>query len=47
LADVEHRRWINNEVLIALKEQGFDEVAAKKIIAAIAKNQIPHVSIKY
>lgn len=46
-ADVEHRRWINNEVLIALKEQGFDEVAAKKIIAAIAKNQIPHVSIKY
>lgn len=47
LADVEHRRWINNEVLIALKEQGFDESAAKKIIAAIAKNQIPHVSIKY
>lgn len=47
LADVEHRRWINNEVLIALKEQGFDEPAAKKIIAAIAKNQIPHVSIKY
>ncbi|WDE17133.1 hypothetical protein KMZ14_06250 [Acinetobacter schindleri] len=47
LADVEHRRWINNEVLIALKEQGFDEVVAKKIITAIAKNQIPHVSIKY
>jgi len=47
LADVEHRRWINNEVLMALKEQGFDEAAAKKIIAAIAKNQIPHVSIKY
>lgn len=47
LADKEHRRWINNEVLMALKEQGFDEAAAKKIIAAIAKNQIPHVSIKY
>ncbi len=46
-ADIEHRRWINNEVLIALKSQGFDEANAKKIISVIAKNQIPHVSIKY
>lgn len=46
-ADIEHRRWINNEVLIALKFQGFDEANAKKIISVIAKNQIPHVSIKY
>ena len=46
-ADVEHRRWINNEALIAFKSNGVDEAIAKQVIAAIAKNQIPHISIKY
>lgn len=46
-ADVEHRRWINNEALIGFTSQGFNDDIAKKIIAVIAKNQIPHVSIKY
>lgn len=46
-ADVEHRRWINNEALIAFKNNGLDEAIAKQVIAVIAKNQIPHISIKY
>ncbi|MFU8928329.1 hypothetical protein, partial [Acinetobacter puyangensis] len=47
LANVEHIRSINNEILDKFCEIGLDEVQAKAVITAIAKNQIPHVSIKY
>ena len=47
LANVEHMRSINNEILNKLCEIGLDEGQAKAVITAIAKNQIPHVSVKY
>lgn len=47
LADVEHRRTINNAILSKLMEIGLDEEQGKEVIAALAKNQVPHVSIKY
>lgn len=47
-ANVEHMRTINNEALNAISlTGGVDIEAAKLIVIAIAKNQIPHVSIKY
>lgn len=47
-ANVEHMRTINNEALNALSLiGGVDADTAKLIVIAIAKNQIPHVSIKY
>lgn len=47
-ANVEHMRTINNEALNAISLiGGVDADAAKLIVIAIAKNQIPHVSIKY
>ncbi|NAR86442.1 hypothetical protein [Acinetobacter haemolyticus] len=47
LANVEHMRSINNEILNKLCEIGLDEGQAKAVITAIARNQIPNVSIKY
>jgi len=47
LANVEHMRSINNEILNKLCEIGLDEGQAKAVITAIARNQIPHVSVKY
>ena len=47
LANVEHMRSINQEILNKLCEIGLDEGQAKAVITAIAKNQIPNVSIKY
>lgn len=50
LADVEHRRKINNEAFNAILDLNLGvihEEQVKKIIGAIAKGLIPHVSIKY
>ena len=47
LANVEHMRKINNDVLQALISVGLSEDLAKAAIKAIAKNKIPHTSIKY
>ena len=47
LANVEHMRSINQEILNKLCEIGLDEDQAKAVITAIARNQIPNVSIKY
>ncbi|HIQ35480.1 MAG TPA: hypothetical protein EYH52_12815 [Acinetobacter venetianus] len=47
LANVEHMRSINQEILNKLCAIGLDESQAKAVITAIARNQIPHVSIKY
>ena len=48
-ADVEHRRQINREAFDAIQALclGIPEAQIKELIGAIAKNQIPHVSIKY
>lgn len=47
MANVEHMRTINQEILNKLCEIGLDEGQAKAVITAIARNQIPNVSIKY
>lgn len=47
LANVEHMRSINQEILNKLCSIGLDEGQAKAVITAIARNQIPNVSIKY
>jgi hypothetical protein len=47
LANVEHMRSINQEILNKLCAIGLDEDQAKAVITAIARNQIPNVSIKY
>ena len=47
LANVELVKAINNEALNAIVIMGFSEEQAKAVITAIAKNRIPHISIKY
>ncbi len=47
LANVEHMRSINQEILNKLCAIGLDEGQAKAVITAIARNQIPNISIKY
>jgi septal ring factor EnvC (AmiA/AmiB activator) len=47
MANVEHMRTTNQEILNKLCEIGLDEGQAKAVITAIARNQIPNVSIKY
>lgn len=49
LANVEHMRTINREVFAAIESLslGIRGAQIKELITAIAKNQIPHVSIKY
>ena len=46
-ANTEHMRQINNDVLSALMTLDLNEDQAKSIIKAIAKNEVPHVIIKY
>lgn len=46
-ANIEHMRQINNDVLSSLLKSGISEDQAKSIITMIAKNEVPHVSIKY
>lgn len=48
-ANVEHMRTINREAFSAIKglSLGIPEAQIKELITAIAKNQIPHISIKY
>lgn len=46
-ADTENRRTKNNEILGAMVSAGISASAAKSIIFAIAKNQIPHIQINY
>jgi len=47
LANKEHMRSINREILNKFCEIGLDEGQAKAVITAIANNQDPHVSVKY
>lgn len=47
LANVEHMRKINNDILSALITTGITEDQAKAVIKLIAKNEVPCVSIKY
>lgn len=46
-ANKRHRAKINNEAKAELIKLGITEDQAKNVITAIAKNQIPNVSIKY
>ena len=46
-ANIEHMRQINNDILSSLIKTGISEDQAKAIITMIAKNEVPHVSIKY
>jgi colicin import membrane protein len=45
--DKAHRAKLNNEALAALTALGVDAELGKAVIAAIAKGEIPHVSIEY
>ena len=47
LANVEHIRKINNDVLSVIVQTGITEEQAKAIIKMIAKNEVPHVKINY
>lgn len=49
LANREHMRSIHQEVLAAMLglNTGLSDIQIKDLITAIAKNQIPHISIKY
>ena len=47
LANVEHMRKINNDVLSVIVQTGITEEQAKAIIKMIAKNEVPHVKINY
>lgn len=47
-ADKEHRKAINNEALDAFIVKGIlNEATAKQVLTAIAKGEIPHISIEY
>ena len=46
-ANIEHMRQIDNDVFSSLVKTGISEDQAKAIITMIAKNEVPHVSIKY
>ena len=46
-ADVEHRRTINNAILMDLMGLGIDEDKAINLIKQIASNKIEHLSINY
>lgn len=45
--DVQHRKDINNEAVSALVAAGIDSDIAKEVVIAIAKKQIPNVTISY
>jgi hypothetical protein len=42
-----HKKAVNQEILAALIANGLDDVAGKAVIVAVAKNQIPHMTINY
>ncbi|MBE9515979.1 MAG: hypothetical protein IME93_03260 [Proteobacteria bacterium] len=46
-ADKQHRAKINNAAVDALVSIGVSKAQAKEVVTAIAKNQIPHISISY
>ena len=46
-ADVEHRRAINQEIVLGLIEAGLSEKQAQKVIVAVVGGMVKHVSIKY
>ncbi|MCG8709226.1 cell envelope biogenesis protein TolA [Brenneria sp. 4F2] len=46
-SDINNRKKVNNEALGALLKIGITEDMAKKIITAIAKNEIPNIQINY
>ena len=46
-ADKTHRQKINNEALSALVKAGVTEETGKLIVVAVAKGEIPHISIRY
>lgn len=46
-ADKENQRTINNNVLSALINLGIDPMVGKTLIEAMAKGQIPHVTVNY
>jgi hypothetical protein len=46
-ADKKHRAQFNNEALAALVSLGLDEAVAKTAIAAIARGDVPHITINY
>jgi hypothetical protein len=45
--DKKHRAKINNEALAALTSFGVEAELGKAVIAAIARGEIPHISIEY
>lgn len=45
--DKAHRAKLNNEALAALTALGVETELAKAVIAAIARGEVPHVSIEY
>jgi len=47
LANINHRKQINNETLKSFTDNGIDEDCAKSVMALIAKGLIKNVSIKY
>ena len=46
-ANIEHKRQIHNDILQKFIELGLNEDQAELVITAIAKNEVPHTSIKY
>lgn len=46
-ANRKHAAKVNNEILAALLDLGISEADGKKVVSAIAKRVIPHVSISY
>lgn len=46
-ANKRHVAKINREAIAAITKLGFDEESGKAIVAAIAKGDVPHVSISY
>ncbi len=47
MADLEHRKTINNSAKSGIMALGFSCEAAEKLIVAIAKGQINHITINY
>jgi len=47
IANKKHRKEVEDEILFALTEMGFDEGYADSLMFALKENAIPHVSINY
>jgi len=47
LANIEHVKGVNNNILGSLVSVGLDETIAKTIVTMMAKNKIPNVTINY